>query len=298
MLAWAKPDWEREGRDWPNRQASRFVLAGGIWWHVQVMGAGPALLLLHGTAAATHSWRDVAPKLARDFTVIAPDLPGHGFTETPGGDGLSLPGMARGVAALMKALDVEPVFAVGHSAGAAVALRLSIDRGMAPKGVVSLNGALQPFPGSGGQIFPALAQLLFLNPLAVKGFAWRASRPGAVARLIESTGSRLDAAGLELYRRLFATPGHVAGALGMMSRWNLGPLQAELERVSTPLTLVTAEGDRAVAPGVAEATLGRVPGARLVRVPRLGHLAHEEDPDGAVEIVRRALLSTPAPAGP
>ena len=296
MIAWARPDWAREGGDWPNREASRFVLAGGLWWHVQVMGSGPALLLLHGTAAATHSWRDVAPKLARDFTVIAPDLPGHGFTETPQGDGLSLPGMARGVAALVKALGVDPVFAVGHSAGAAVALRLSIDRGMAPGGVVSLNGALQPFPGSSGHIFPALAQLLFLNPLAVKGFAWRASRPGAVARLIESTGSRLDARGLELYRRLFSTTGHVAGALGMMSRWSLGPLQADLERVSAPLTLVTAEGDRAVAPGVAEATLGRVAGARLVRVPGRGHLAHEEDPEGAAGIVRRAFMPGTAEA--
>ena len=57
------------------------------------MGDGPDLLLLHGSGAATHSWRDLAPLLARDFRVIAPDLPGHGFTETPGGDGLSLPGI-------------------------------------------------------------------------------------------------------------------------------------------------------------------------------------------------------------
>ncbi|NBQ74895.1 MAG: alpha/beta hydrolase, partial [Acetobacteraceae bacterium] len=58
------PSWEKDGRDWPNRTASRFVEAGGLNWHVQLMGQGPCLLLLHGTAAATHSWRDLAPLLA------------------------------------------------------------------------------------------------------------------------------------------------------------------------------------------------------------------------------------------
>jgi len=59
-----KPDWDREGRDWPNRAASRFVQASGLRWHVQVMGEGPTVLMLHGSGAATHSWRDLAPLLA------------------------------------------------------------------------------------------------------------------------------------------------------------------------------------------------------------------------------------------
>lgn len=54
--------WDRDGRDWPNRAASRFVEVGGIHWHVQQLGQGPVLLLLHGTGAATHSWRDIAPR--------------------------------------------------------------------------------------------------------------------------------------------------------------------------------------------------------------------------------------------
>ena len=289
MFVGVKPDWRKLGPTWPNREASRFVLAGGLRWHVQVMGGGPTLLLLHGTGAATHSWRDLAPILARDFTVVAPDLPGHGFTDTPGGDGLSLDGMARRVAALTQALGVAPSRVVGHSAGAAVALRLALDRGAGAEGIVSLNGALQPFPGSNGHIFPVMAKLLFLNPVAVQAFAWRASQPGAVARLIESTGSRIDARGLELYRALFSTTGQVAGALGMMARWNLQPLQAQLGRVAAPLTLVAAAGDRAVPPREAQVAQARVPNSMVVSVPRLGHLAHEEDPRGAAEIIRQAF---------
>ena len=283
-----KPDWDKEGRDWPNRDASRFVFAAGIKWHVQVMGSGPPLLLLHGAGAATHSWRDLAPLLAKDFTVVAPDLPGHGFTGTPGGDGLSLPGMASGLGALLAKLEIQPVFAVGHSAGAAVALRMGRE-GRFPKGVVSLNGALRPFPGAAGHIFPAMAKLLFLNPVAQQMFAWRAARPGAVARLIESTGSHIDAAGLRYYAALLTTTGHIAGALGMMARWDLHALQAELPAFSRPLTLVAAEGDRAVPPKVAAEVHAVIPHSRLIPLPNLGHLAHEEDPARIGEIVRSAF---------
>jgi magnesium chelatase accessory protein len=285
-----KPDWRREGRDWPNRAFSRFVQAGGLTWHVQVMGEGPAVLLLHGAGAATHSWRDVAPRLARDFTVIAPDLPGHGFTGTPSGDGLSLPGMAAGVRALLAALDATPVAMVGHSAGAAIAIRVQLDARLDTARLVSLNGALQPFPGAAGRLFPALAKLLFLNPLANKMFAWRASSPGAVSRLLESTGSTIDDRGLELYARLFRCTGHIDGALGMMARWNLEPLLADLPRLDRPLTLISAARDLAVPPSVAVAAQALAPASAVIALPELGHLAHEEDPERLSRLVRDAIL--------
>jgi magnesium chelatase accessory protein len=284
-----KPDWDREGRDWPNRDASRFVGAAGMRWHVQVMGSGPPLLLLHGTGAATHSWRDVMPILARDFTVIAPDLPGHGFTDTPLGDGLSLRGMTRELAGLLATLNVQPTATVGHSAGAAIAVRMRLDGRLGDGGIVSLNGALQPFAGASGHIFPAMAKLLFLNPLAIQTFTWRATRPGAVARLIESTGSHIDARGLRCYADLMATSGHIAGALGMMARWDLHGLQRELPKLSAPLTLVAAENDRAVPPSVAEAVQAMVPNNVLIHLPKLGHLAHEEAPERAAEIIKQAV---------
>ena len=90
------------------------------------------LLLLHGTGAATHSWRDLAPLLARDFTIVAPDLPGHGFTQAPESDRLSLPAMARAVAALLKQLALAPELIVGHSAGVAIALRMVLDKAVTP----------------------------------------------------------------------------------------------------------------------------------------------------------------------
>ena len=260
------------------------------------MGSGSPILLLHGAGAATHSWRDVAPRLAETFTVIAPDLPGHGFTQTPRPQGLSLPGMARGLKALMAELDLSPRAAVGHSAGAAVALRLGLDGMAFTDGVVSLNGALRPFPGAAGAIFPALARLLFLNPLAIQAFAWRARGKDAVSRLIESTGSHIDPAGLDFYQRLMRTTGHIDGALGMMAHWDLQALQEEMSRFSFPLTLVAADGDRAVPPEVAREAQARMPQATVVPMVGLGHLAHEEAPDQVAKIVREALSRPEQPA--
>ncbi len=161
-----RPDWTTDGRDWPHRAASRFVEAGGLKWHVQEFGdpKAPVLLLLHGTGAATHSWRGLAPLLAARFRVVAPDLPGHGFTDPLPGASLSLPGMAAAVGALASALGIAPSVVAGHSAGAAVLARMCLDGTVSPRLVAAFNGALAPLPGAASLLFPSMARLLFLNP--------------------------------------------------------------------------------------------------------------------------------------
>src|SRR5271165_4324587 len=125
--------WNRDGKNWPNSDASSFVQAAGIRWHVQRMGQGPRLLLIHGTGAATHSWRGLLPILAPQFAIVAPDLPGHGFTQSPTARRLSLPGMASDLGQLLRALDFKPDIVVGHSAGAAILARMCLDRKIAPR---------------------------------------------------------------------------------------------------------------------------------------------------------------------
>ncbi|MBK1660631.1 alpha/beta fold hydrolase BchO [Paracraurococcus ruber] len=274
-------------RDWPNRAQSRFVAAGGLRWHVQVAGEGPVLLLLHGTGAATHSWRGLLPLLARDFTVVAPDLPGHGFTERPRAEGLSLPGMARGVAALLRALDLKPMLAAGHSAGAAVTARMTLDGTMAPRALVGLNAALLPFEGIAGQLFSPIARMLAGVPAVPWFFAWRAGDRGLVERLLRDTGSTVDPQGVEFYGRLVRRPGHVAAALGMMANWELRPLLRDLARLAVPLVLVVGGHDRTVPPSDARRLKRLLPDVRILDLPALGHLAHEERPAEVAGIIRR-----------
>ncbi len=289
--------WQRDGRDWPNREASRFVRAAGLQWHVQVMGSGPVLLLAHGTGAATHSWRALAPLLARHFTVVAPDLPGHGFTEAPATARLSLPGMAKSLHGLVQALNVRPALAAGHSAGAAVLARMTLDGQIAPQGLVSLNGAFVPLEGVPGQIFSPLARLLVGLPLLPQLFAWRAKDDGTVQQILEGTGSRIDAQGVALYGRVIRNPAHAAAALGMMARWDLHPLMRDLPRLKVPLLLVVGSNDRAVPPAQADRVLGLVSGASLAAMPGLGHLAHEERSEDTAALMlefARSVAGVPA----
>jgi magnesium chelatase accessory protein len=280
------PDWNTDGRDWPNRAASRFVTAGRLRWHVQQQGQGPVLLLVHGTGASTHSWRGLLPLLAADFTVVAPDLPGHGFTECPAPERLSLPGMAEAVRELLATLGVAPDVVVGHSAGAAVLARLCIDGQLAPRCFVSLNGALLPLSGFRHPTFASLARFFAAGSLLPRLFAWRAADREVLGRLLAGTGSTLDAAGIEFYGRLARHPSHVAGALAMMAMWDPRPLARDLPRLTTPLALVEAGRDLMIVPGTAARVQALVPHATIHPLPELGHLAHEEDPARVAALVR------------
>ncbi len=276
--------WDRDGRDWPNHAASRFVDAGGFRWHVQVMGRGPALLLLHGTGASTHSWAKVAPLLAEHFTVVAPDLPGHAFTDTPGADGLTLPGMAKSLAALTETLALKPELAVGHSAGAAILIRMTLNRLIAPKGIVSINGALLPFGGAVSQFFSPLAKLLVLNRFVPRLFSWRAGDRKAVENVLRGTGSEIDPLSLNIYARLFQNNVHVTGTLGMMAGWDLVSFERELPKLATPLLLLAGGSDLAVKAEDAFTVRDKIPGATAELITGAGHLAHEER---TIEVVSR-----------
>lgn len=276
--------WSRDGADWPNRELSAFVETRHNRWHVQRGGSGRRLLLLHGAGAATHSWRDLLPRLLPHFEILAPDLPGQGFT-TGAARRFTLPGMAADLADLLQAEDFVPEIVVGHSAGGAIALRYALDAASPPRHVVCLNGALTPFRGIAGRLFPSLARVLSLNPLTAAAFARTARAPGAVRTLIEGTGSTIDGRGLALYRRLVTDRGHVGATLAMMARWDLTPLLSDLPKLSSCVTLALGGRDRAVPPEGARALAPNLPRAQLIACDDLGHLMHEEAPDRMARLI-------------
>jgi len=299
-------EWARDGATWPHADKSRFVSAGGWRWHVQVHqpagpaaqepavapggDAQPAVLLLHGTGASAHSWRTFAPLLAgAGHRVLVPDLPGHGFTRAEGRMPLTLPAMGAAVAALLQALRAEVRWVIGHSAGAAVAAQLALEGAIAPRALVAFNGALLPLQGPAGTLFSPVARWLALNPLVPSLFAWYASQPAVLRRLVDGTGSSIDDEGRALYGRLVRDPTHVAGALAMMASWDLRPLQRALPALAVPLELLVGTGDRTLPPAHAERVRALLPAARITRLPRLGHLMHEEQPLAVWARLRRLL---------
>lgn len=279
----ARLAWDLDGRDWPNRDSSQFVQASGFRWHVQRKGAGAPLLLLHGSGASTHSFASLLPLLAQRFDVIAPDLPGQGFSAQPPEEVYSLPGMARAVAELLRKLEVEPALIIGHSAGAAVGVRMSLDRLSAPRAIVGVNAALLPFDAATAPIYSGLAKMLALNPVVPWLFTKIAQRGSTIERLIDETGSRISERSLRIYRRLAATTSHVSATLHMMANWNLAELQRDLPRLATPLHLIVGSRDRTISPGQAARVKELVAHCEVETLPGLGHLAHEESPSLVAE---------------
>jgi magnesium chelatase accessory protein len=284
-------NFQRDGADWPLREASRFVEAGGFRWHVQTLGEGPPALMVHGTAGATHSWRGLAPLLARDFRLVSPDLPGHGFTTPQKKPDLSLPGMARALAALMGKLDFAPRLVIGHSAGAAILARLIAERALAPDLFVAINGAFLPFRGVAAGLFPVVARLLLVNPFAPRLFAWSADR-NTVANMLAGMGTKLDARGLDLYARLMRNPDHCAGALAMMANWDLARTPDDLAALPCRSLLIVGANDMAVPPNNADKVAARMANIRIERLAGLGHLAHEEAPERVAAVIRAAAVET------
>lgn len=269
-------DWNKDGRDWPHRSASRFVDAAGLHWHVQEMGPAdaPVLLLLHGTGAASHSWRHLLPLLSAGHRVIAPDLPCHGFTRPQRWPDLSLPGMGASIQALIAALGIRPAAIIGHSAGAAIATSLgSAARGGTAPLIVGINGAFRPIRGD--RVFSPLAKALFAAPVSASLFSLAARGGWFGDNLLTATGSPIDNAGAVLYRRLLTASGHVRGALGMMAAWDLTKFDALLTALPVPPLLIAAKDDPMVPCRDSRHAAETARGGQLTLVDRGGHLLHE-----------------------
>ena len=290
-------DWSRDGADWPHRAASRWVHAEGLRWHVQVAGRGPAILLLHGTGASTHSWRRLMSCLAPHATVVAPDLPGHAFTDAPAPRRLSLEELSALMGGLLRRLGLHPRVAVGHSAGAAIAVQMALDGHLPGCRLVALNGALLPLPGVRGRIYRPLAWMFDRGDWAARLFARRARDPQAVRRLIASTGSRIEPVDERLYARLFADATHMRGVVAMMARWNIAALGHRLPALHHPLHLVVGSRDGAIPPAQASEVRLRVPAAVVSTLPDLGHLIHEQAPARVATIVLAELGAEVDPTG-
>lgn len=264
-------DWRDR---WPHAEHSAFVGAGPYRWHVQRMGEGPDLVLLHGAGGATHSWAPLLPILSRHYRCTAMDLPGHGFTNrVPGRSGLEA--MVADLRGLFAELDLRPAALIGHSAGAAIALHMA-QRDPAP--VVSLNGAFAMFEGPARWLFPLIARGLAANPLTVPAFLATAT-PRRVQRMLEGTGSALPAEQTALYTALIRDRAHVAGTLSKMASWRLDALHAAAPATEAPVLMLVSDRDRTVPPRVSRAMAAKLPEARVVPLPGTGHLAHEEAPD-------------------
>jgi magnesium chelatase accessory protein len=266
-------------------------------WHVQMAGAGlgengankPVALLLHGTGSSAHSWAELLPVLAKSHWVIAPDLPGHGFTISYQSEQLSLTLITHKLAELLRALGVEQIDSIiGHSAGATLGLQYSL-LCPAPKRILGLNPSLVSLPSFYHSFLAPL-----INPIATSSFvssmiADFLPYTSMIDKLLDSTNSKLNGIQRERYKLLFKQKNHINGSLNFMAATDIPNLLAHAHEITSELTFLVANQDSWVRKEELLAVIHRYFPQSTVIQKDGGHLFHEANPEAALAIIQSAL---------
>jgi pimeloyl-ACP methyl ester carboxylesterase len=265
----------------------------------RVAGSGPAILLIHGIGDNSTTWSTVQSKLAQRFTVIAPDLLGHGQSDKPRAD-YSVAAYANGMRDLLSVLDVERVTVVGHSLGGGVAMQFAyqfpqlVDRlilvgaGGVTKDVnIALRIASMPM---GTEALALLRLPLVLPALQVVG------RVGGA--VFGSTGLGRDLP--DVLRILADLPEPTASSafartLRAVVDWR-GQVVTMLDRCylteSVPVQLIWGSQDSVIPVSHAQMAHSAMPGSLLEVFDGSGHFPFHDDPDRFVECVEKFIDAT------
>ena len=286
--------WSKVADFWPLPSASQFIPIDDIHFHVQVTGAGPDLLMLHGAGASSHSFAGMTEQLARQYRVITPDLPGQGFTTLLPPERVGLGAFSRYLRTLLERLNAVPEWIIGHSAGSALAAQLALDLIRTPRGLLCINAAFKPFGAMAAPFFSGAAKWLsrsqwLPNALASPTLRWRAT-----ASMLADTGSHVTPLSSKCYDALLGNPEHIAGTLRMMGGWDLPPLLDRLPDLNAVVWLAACEGDRTIAPNRSTAVAPLLRHCKTCLVPTLGHLGHEESPAVFVDLFNDLVTETTA----
>jgi len=281
-------------KDWPNRNLSTSILVNQIQWHVQIHRhsdpKAKTILLIHGAGASTHSWEQILPNLIQDFTVIAPDLPGHGFTTGYDQNLLKIDDIAFDLHLLIEELNIpSPDIYIGHSAGANICLATALLCEIQPYLIIGMNPALVA-PPSGYNMFLGP----FINPIATSSMmayflASTLKLSGAIDKILDSTNSKLSPLQRSRYKTLFNDSKHINSALSFVAAIDIPKLLKQSRQIQSNLVFVLAKQDSWIQIASVKSVIkGYYPNA-LIFEEEGGHLFHEANPLRALEIIHTTI---------
>lgn len=268
-----------------------FVLAG------PPLGTAPVLWLVHGIGDSSRTWDDVVPLLAERFTVVAPDLLGHGESDKPRAD-YSVGGFANGIRDLMVVLGIERATVVGHSLGGGVALQFAYQY---PERVERL--VLVASGGLGAEVHHLLRAAALPGAHTAIGISARSPvRTTAIAgaRLLARAGfldrADVDEVG-EVWKQLRDPSTRRAFLRTLRGVVDVrGQAVTSRDRLyltaAVPTLLVWGQRDPVLPVQHAQAAAEALPGAALQVVPKAGHLPHRSCPEGFARSLRAFVLGT------
>ena len=276
--------------DWPNREHSRIISVGDLDWHVQLMGKGPVVLLLHGTGSSTHSWSDIIPLLKSHAQVLVPDLPGHAYTLGAKLEDLTLDQIARSLLVLIDQLGIEsPSIVVGHSAGAPLALRFAVAASKPPKLVIALNPSFIPPPPVYTSFFGPLLGPITRSSTLSSLLASLSPSLGMVDKLLDSTNTILPEARRVYYRKLFERSDHVRGSMNFMAAADIEKVLKEANLYHGKLICVLGNEDAWIPAKPLEKIIqDYFPAAEVLKWEG-GHIMHELEPSKVAQLILKGL---------
>ena len=263
----------------------------------RMAGSGPPVVLVHGMVNSSRHWESVAMRLADRYTVIAPDLIGHGDSATPRGD-YSLGAHAASIRDLLAAIGVESATLVGHSLGGGVAMQFFYQFPQRTERLVLVSSG-----GLGREVSPLLRSAALPGASALVALAAhrrslavlttigdrltaRGSRKGvyvhAIARALrplEGRGSR--EAFLQTLRSVIDVRGQRVSARDRL--YLLSPL---------PTLIVWGERDNTIPIAHGRDAHHAIPGSRFETLPGAAHFPHIEDPEGLAGVLGEFLDTT------
>ena len=224
------------------------------------VGAGPAVVLLHGLAGSTRWWQHNVAALEPSFRVVAIDLPGFGTT--PRWHRLDLDRIAAQLVAVLDDLGIERAHVIGHSMGGLIACSLAADHPGRVDRLVLVDAALLSLARTTSQyVIGPIRTLRGTAPSLLPILAQDGFRAGPI---------RLMDAAIQLWR---------------------ADLKARLPSIAAPTLVVWGEHDALCPPAIGQRIVERVPQARLEVIPGAGHNPMWEQPERFHEVVLEFLGS-------
>jgi pimeloyl-ACP methyl ester carboxylesterase len=278
--------------DYPASFKTGRVDTNGATIHVRYTGTGPAVVLLHGYGETGDMWAPLAVELARDHTVVVPDLRGLGLSSKPAG-GFDKKTQAGDVAGVLDALKISQADVVAHDIGNMVAFAFAAQHPERVRRLVLIDA---PVPGVGPW------EEILKNPLL---WHFRFGGPD-MERLVagreriyldrfwndfSATPSRFSEAARVHYAKLYALPGAMHSGFAQFAAFDQDAVdnRAFLARDKLTMPLLALGGEKSFGPMMA--SVMRAGAVNVIEgvVPDSGHWIMEENPKATIALVRTFL---------
>jgi len=280
-------EWEQNRDAVFHADYSRFMEVDGVRLHYQEAGDpnAPPMILVHGFAASNLVWSKVFLEFAAaGYRVIAPDLPGYGYSGKPRHLDYTIASQSEMVVGFLKRLDIDRAVLLGSSYGAAVAATIALDHPTLVEKLIMVGAVNNNKPtryllmrlfGS-----PIIGDIL--SPLLV-GSRWLLRL--RMKRVYDRHSWVLDERRVDARHLPLRTRGAHRAIIRTVRRWDAERVSREAHLLTQPTLLLWGDSDREVPLADGKRLHEAIPGSRLLVFRECGHLPHEEYPAQFVEVV-------------